>query len=472
MNIMTDKLVLKNILVAVLIIAATMSFLNLLISPASAALPLEELDAMKKITETNFKLPSLLILGCLAVLLMIIPRRYIILVYVLLIILVPQDQRYIISGISFTALRILTLLGVARLVMAGFIWNKFDTLVISVALVTSFVYILLHKETGAALQRCGVLLDTVGIYCIFRQSIRNWSDVKFLITALGIGILVMVPFVFNESRTGVNPFSALSSAAITAERDEKLRCQGSFVHPIVLGTFWALAMPLFYGMFRISRNKIFYAAALCAALFIIFATNSSTPISTLVVVALLVFLFSKRHHTKTAIKVFFILLVIMHFACLAIKGKPIWWLLTKVNFISASTSWYRYYLFDCFIKDFKGWFLLGTADTGLWDPNRLTWDVTNQYIFVGVTGGIWGLILFLVLIGLAVKTLIVYYQKAASQAEQFLTWCVAVSFVSFLIAFFGIELYGQLNFLWYLLLAVVAFIYGEKRSKTKEAING
>ena len=458
---------LKNMLAAALIIVAAVSFLNLLISPASADMP-EELSALRKIEVTNFRPQSVLILGCLIILLIFIPRRYVILAYVLSAVLIPQDQRLIISSIDLTALRILTLLGLARLVWGGFIWNRFDTYVVWLAMVTATVYILLRMDSSAVIYRSGVLLDTIGIYWVFRQSIRDWADVKFLIKALGIGALIIVPFVMMESRTGIDPFSALSSVVKTIERDEKLRCQVSFVHPIVLGTFWALTLPLFYGMLRLSKNKIFYAAALCAALFMIFASNSSTPIGALIVVALLVFFFSKRYHTKKAITGFFGMLVTMHFIFLAVKGKPIWWLFTKMNVVSASSGWYRYYLFDCFIKHFKEWFLLGTTNTGAWDTvHGQTWDLTNQYVVEGVEGGVWGLLLFLSLIISAARTLIVHYQNAASREEQFLAWCVAVSFAGFLFSFFGIELYGQVGFLWYLLLAITALIYGEQRSGIK-----
>lgn len=461
---------LKNILMAIFILAQALSFLSLSANPACAvgAHSLHKITDLPHTAETvNFVPQSISVLIFLIVLLVVIPRRYILLVFILSTVLIPRDQRFIIHGLNFTALRILILVGAARLAGRRLAWNNFDLAVIGLALLTAGVYILLHK--GGVVYRSGILLDTIGIYWVFRNCISDWNDVKFLIKWLGIAALVSLPFVIIEHITGVDPFRMFSTAVHTIARYGKWRCSASFVHPIVLGTFWALAMPLFYGMLRISRHKIFYGAVLCASLFMIFASHSSTPIGVLIAEGILIFLFSKRYSTKIGIGAFLILLVILHFICLALLGMPVWALLGMAKFTSFSESWYRYYLFDSFIKHFKDWFWLGAMDTGPWAPflktlpstNQL--DPVNQYVFEGVTGGIWSLLLFLGIIGSGARILITHYQKAVSHEGQFLSWCFAVSLAGFIVGFFGISLYGQLNFLWYLLLAVIALIYGEQR---------
>ncbi len=444
--------------------AGLIFFLHVMTMPACAYV-------IEKITATNVKPLTLVLLAGFSLLFFILPRRSLALVYILLTILIPIEQRFIIGGVDLTVARIFILIGIFRTGGMKFKWNKMDTAVFTLAAVTFMISVLLHQTLAAVVHRSGLFLDTIGLYWIFRQTIHGWKDIKFLIKIFGIGLLLLTPLIFMEWKTGENPFNMLYSFPRDIMRAGAHRSHGAFVHPIVMGTFWALLFPLFFGMLWLSRNKGFLIAVLLSVLFVIFASRSSTPIGVLIIIGPLLFLFSKRYYTKNILQWVFVAFVSFHFLFLIIRGKPIWWLLTKGNTVSSSTGWYRYYLFDLFIKHFKEWWLVGTADTASWDPYLKTWDWTNQYVVEGVTGGVWGLCLFVGILVLVFKTLIAHYQWASVFEERLLTWCLAISFVGFIFAFFGIQLYGQMNVLWYFFLSIVAFIYGQQRS-SKEKISG
>ena len=79
------------------------------------------------------------------------------------------------------------------------------------------------------------------------------------------------------------------------------------------------------------------------------------------------------------------------------RGKaPARALLNRIDIVGGSTGYHRYILVDEFIRRFGEWMLVGTKTTVTWGLGLF--DLTNQYVVVGVDGGILSLTLFLVVI--------------------------------------------------------------------------
>jgi hypothetical protein len=76
---------------------------------------------------------TIVITVLLSLMAMLVPRKYILLPYIIGACFVPTDQRIIIMGLDFTVLRILVAAGVARIFVRNenvmIHWNKFDYLV-------------------------------------------------------------------------------------------------------------------------------------------------------------------------------------------------------------------------------------------------------------------------------------------------------------------------------------------------------
>jgi hypothetical protein len=197
-----------------------------------------------------------------------------------------------------------------------------------------------------------------------------------------------------------------------------------------------------------------YWAATGASIFIICSTASTTPIAVLLQVLLLVAAFRYRFYGRLAIYC----LVGLAVGLQLVMNHPVWHLVTYMNIIGGSTGWHRYNLIDQAVRHLDQWALLGIRDTSSWG-----WglgDVTNQYVLEGVRGGVVTLLLFMLLLIVAVKTVGRYSLCSMSAKQQWLAWCMCVSLLGHCLSFVGVSYFGQIIMLLYLNFAIVGFIYG------------
>ena len=364
-------------------------------------------------------------------------------------------------GLDFTVLRILIVAGVLRILICGeqryIKWNKLDLMILTWAFCGALIYIIQWMNTKAIVNRSGVIFDIVGLYWLFRQKIRSWNDVRFVLTLFALSALILSPLVALEWSTGKNPFVNLGRA-ITKVRAEHYRCQAAFPHSIMLGLFWTTLVPLFVGLGLTENKRILYWIAVAAAVFIVVASASSTPILVLAVVLLCLSGFKWRQYTSRIGLSLLVLLTALHI----IMRAPVWHLLARVNVIGASTGWHRYNLIDKAIEHFDEWMLIGCRNTDHWGFGL--GDVTNQFILQGVRGGLITLLIFLVMIWLALKTLLTLSLRGKDDKEQFLIWCLFITIIAHCVAFMGVSYFGQITMLWYMMLAIVALLVEYKDS--------
>lgn len=84
---------------------------------------------------------------------------------------------------------------------------------------------------------------------------------------------------------------------------------------------------------------------------------------------------------------------------------PVYYILARIDLTGSSTGWHRAALIESSIKHLNEWWLGGTDYTRHWMPTGVPWspnhtDITNQYIKIGVVGG---LPLMLLLVGILVS---------------------------------------------------------------------
>ncbi len=418
------------------------------------------------ITET-----AILIAVLLAVVTLVIPLRYMFLPYGIAICFVPTDQRIIIATLDFTVLRILILVGVLRILLLGeqrvIKWNSFDKVVLAWALCGAVVYIIQSLDTKALIYKCGVLYDIIGLYWVFRQIICSWKDIQFIIKVLAVCVLILTPLIAWEWVTGQNPFVVIGTV-VTQLRDGRFRCQASFPISIVMGVFWATLVPLFAGMARIDKNKILYVVAALLSIFAVISTASSTPFVTLFCALFVLSAFKLRYHVQLITKMFFLLLVALHF----IMKAPVWHLISRIKIFGASTGWHRYKVINEGITNFWEWWLIGTSSTSHWDAYRRLTDVTNHYLLEGIRGGIATLVLFILILAMAFKILAFHFQGNRHPQHQLLSWCLCASLVGHCVTFLALSYFGgQIGTLWYLLLAMVGFLCEDKKRGKHTVIN-
>ena len=397
-------------------------------------------------------------------LVLVVPRKYVLAPFIIGACFLPADQRIIIAGLDFTVLRILVVAGILRLLVRGenrvVHLNRFDIILFVWVLVGAIVYVLLWLDSRALIYKCGVLFDVLGLYWLFRLNIRSWSDIIFTFKVLAVSAVALAPFVGYEWSTGHNPFTSVGQV-LTDVRQDRYRCQAAFPHAIMLGLFWATQVPLFIGLATIEKKKLFWALAVGASVFIVIASASSTPLATLVAVCLFLLLYKVRKHGRSIAWAVCGIVILLNL----VMNAPVWHLISRVNMVGGSTGWHRFFLIDQFVKHFGEWVLIGTRDTSHW--GRGLGDVTNQYIAQGITGGLITLVLFIYLLVVAVRTVGSFSLRPLPAQMQWFAWCVCVSMLGHCVSFLGVTYFGQIRMLLYLTFAMTSAIY--QMSQTADA---
>ena len=336
---------------------------------------------------------AILILGAL---LLFLPRRYAIFPIILMACLVPSAQRLVVFSLDFTLLRIMILTGWMRLLyrneLADFTWKPLDTVVVLWAASGTLVYTILWQDASQFIYILGTIFDAVGAYFLFRALINNWGDVDraawiFTVISLPVAVAFLI-----EHTTGRNAFAFLGGVPeITMQRADRLRCQGAFSHPIIAGCFWVSVLPLIAaGLWARHRNRILVIAGIIATLVIIYTCASSTPVTSLLFCLIGAAFFLVRRRMRVIRWGLLLGLVGLH---LFMKA-PVWHLLSRIDFTGGSTGYHRYVLIDQAINNLNTWWLKGTRSTADWDEVQGLWDITNQYVYEGVNGGLITLVLF------------------------------------------------------------------------------
>ncbi|HBG28279.1 MAG: hypothetical protein A2Y10_03195 [Planctomycetes bacterium GWF2_41_51] len=395
---------------------------------------------------------TIIITVLLVIITLAVPRKYLLLPYIIAACFVPTDQRIILMGLDFTVLRILVATGIFRIIIRAenkkITWNRFDYLVFAWVICGAFIYSIQWMNFKAVVNRSGLLFDVIGLYWMFRKTVRSWDDIKSAVDFYAISIMALAPLVAMEWMSGDNPFEALGRVT-TLIRDERYRCQAAFPHSIMLGLFSAILLPLFAGYAGFDKNKIFYIAAIGSVIFIIAATASSTPILTAAAIIFFLGMYKFRKLTPAAGWFISFALLGLHF----IMHKPVWHLLARINVLGGSTGWHRFYVIDQAVKHFNQWAILGCKSTAHWG-----WglgDVTNQFVLEGVRGGFITLVLFIFMLYTALKSILKMSINEPFAAKAFLMWSVFVMMVAHCISFLGVSYFGQITMLYYMSLSMV-----------------
>lgn len=398
---------------------------------------------------------TLFVAVVLALVLFFVPKRLVVVVFVVAACFVPADQRLIFAELDFTVLRILMVTMMLRAWVYNEVrrirWTSLDKMVLIWALVRACVYVMQWRTMGVVIYECGVLLDVLGLYWLVRQYVMSWDDIRPMAVTLASCALILLPFVLWERATGMNPFAVLGQVH-TVVREAEMRTQGPFPHSILLGLFWATAVPLFWAMIKGRYLAWLFWAAVGASTVITMCTRSSTPILTLFIAMGLMQLFWIRHRGKEMVYLLGASVVALHI----VMKAPVWHLFARVGVVAGSTGYHRYKLIDGAIRHFSEWAILGTRSTVHWGWGLQ--DVTNEYILEGVRGGLVSLILFLWVLGKAIRITWQYSLQASSPWAKWLGWGFCISIIAHGVAFFGVAYFGQSRILFYLTLALAGMV--------------
>ncbi len=401
---------------------------------------------------------------CMGILMLFLPRRYAIIPMLFAAIFITEMQRIVILSLDFNMMKILVLFGWARIILRREIrylsLNQIDKTIIWLTISRIAIYTLQWRTSGAFINRLGGAFNVIGMYFLFRILIRDFDDISKIIISLSIITIPLAVSMLIERSTGRNAFAIFGGVPeFTFIRAGRLRCQGSFTHPILAGTFGATLLPLFVGLlFKSEKSRPVAIIGIIAAILITYMSASSGPVLSLLAGIMGLSLWPLRNNMRS-IKIGLLFMLIG----LQIYMKaPVWALIMRIGVVGGSTAYHRAFLIDQFVRRFKEWWLLGTKSTAHWGRELL--DLTNYYVRTAVDGGLLTLILFIVVLVLCFRGIGKSRLKFNDKSIQFFLWSLGSALFAHVITFFGVSYFDQIIVSWYLLLSFISTASSLKES--------
>lgn len=391
-----------------------------------------------------------------AVLLLSTSRSKATLPILILMCFVSAQQRFSVFGADFSLMRILLLLGIARIMIKGewkyFRYNKIDRLVLFWFGATTIAYVALRGDFSAVIYQVARAIDVLAIYFIFRVFIKDDEDlsnfIKYIvIIACAVSIFFVIEFV-----VGRNLFSIFGGVPeFTSMRDGRIRAQGPFPHPILAGCFWAALVSFGWAYTKVHGKIVGYIGIMAMIFMIITSASSTSVLSFSAGLAGILFYKYRRKLRGVVISS----LVMITFLSIALKGPP-WSLFAKLNVIGGSSGYHRYYLIDEAVNHVSEWWLFGTISSAHWGWGL--WDITNTFVAAAARGGLLGLVLFNILV-FSSLSVTYYVVKRVEKHNLIFAWAIFVSLFVDLVSFQGVTFLGQIEGIWFAKVAMAASLY-------------
>ncbi len=431
------------------------------------------MESLVTATINPLAMSFLLLIGILVIAL---PRKFVLIPFLVCALYMTLGQRVIIMGLNFTIFRILIALGCIRIIIRRDISpiniNALDKAIIwwsIIVLVTGGLLDIDRANLDNLQHRSGQVYTALGLYFVFKLYISDLEDVRRIIRIVCL-LIIPLGFIFLIERASrLNMFFVFGGVPqLTMIREGRLRCQGPFAHPILAGTLGATLMPLFVMLwFEKGKQRLLSLMGLVSTTFIMIASASSGPLLAYISTLVALCAWPLRNRMRIIRWGILFTLATLHI----IMKAPVWYLIAKISYIIGGTGWHRSELIDTTIRHFNEWWLIGTTKTDHWDtvgvlPNPDMMDITNQYVLEGVFGGSARMILFILIIVLGFRGIgnAGNSLKDETFSVQFLLWALGASLVGHVVSFISVAYFDQLVLFYYLLLAMISRISSIKPS--------
>jgi len=392
-----------------------------------------------------------------AVLILVLPRRRVIAPFLIFVMLSPYGQQLYVAGVHWFAVRIVVLVGCIRLFRErGNILphglNEIDKAFVAWAFCRVLARLLLFHTVGMVPEQMNFWLGAFGGYFFLRYLIRDVEDIAECAKALAVVAVLAGICMANERLRDVNVFGYSGSIAIQPTvRDGLIRAQGCFGHPILAGCFGATVTPLFYWLWRSGRGKLLAAIGVLGGFMIVYFSASSTPVMAWAGGIGALLLWPIRRNMRVVR--WGIVATLLGLAM--VMKAPVWFIIARVNVVDGSGGWDRAFLIDTFIRHFSGWWLIGTSQMGAWGGDM--WDLSNQFVAEGETGGLLTFILFILLISRSFSRIGRMRRRVDGLgSREWLYWILGAVMFAHILAYFGVSYWDQNQTWWFAFLAMVS----------------
>ncbi len=402
-----------------------------------------------------------------------LPRNKAIVPFLLGCILIPSDQILVVAGLHFPLLRILIFFGMIRIfiIRGSGKWRLFsggvnglDKSLVLLSIVSAVAGVLLLRTGQAVTFELGEVWTALGAYFLLRYLIRDDEDVVRVIRIFAIVVVVLGVVMLTERlMRGWNPYTLLGGAraqnyAADMMRGGVVRAMGSFAQPILAGTFGAVMVSLFIGLWlwkKEYRGSAIFGIA--GAMLMMVSSNSSTPLMGCLAGLVGLCLWPIR----SAMRLVRWGIIATLIGLQLVMTSPVWHIIT--HFDISGSSYHRYELIDQCIRHFWDWWLVGTNSNANWGWDM--WDTANQYVSDAYHGGLLGLVCFIAIIAYGFKYLGRARKAATDKKQALFFWALGATLLAYVVSFFGISLWDQSIVGWYLLLAIISAVAVPQRAK-------
>jgi hypothetical protein len=378
---------------------------------------------------------------------------------------VTQGQQFVVAGVHLTSLRTVLLAGLMRICARGE-WKKFALNRVDKSLAAWIIVLvsvsILRQGTAAALNyELGFAYDSLLTYFLFRSLISGLAEFEERLSALAFFLVPFALLMCLEAATAKNLFSAMGGVPEDAWiRDGHVRSMGSFRCPITAGTFGATLAPLFATLFLIVDNRRAAVAGFLVSTVIVLTSRSSGPLMAYFVGMAGLACWPLRGRMQTVRRGAVALLIGLQL----VMVSPVWFLIARVCDVIGGGGYYRAHLIDEFIRRWASWSFMGLnyQDTVDWMPtgNLGTGgaDITNEFICMGLRGGLLGLILFVLFLVRCFQSLGANMQAARgiSFNNERLLWGLGSVLFAHVLNLMSVTYFDQMNVPWFLLLATIS----------------
>jgi hypothetical protein len=404
--------------------------------------------------------PAVLVAMLLAmVLFFILPRRYVIVPFLVTIFLIPQGQQLYVAGVHLFVNRLLVLVAFVRGVIsrepkqrsvyAGG-WTSIDTATVSYMVIVAVATTLQYITVPAIVNQVGYLWDYILGYLALRILIRDEKDAILAIQCCaGLTVIFAITMTI-EQKSMVNVFGLLGGVAAKPElRDGKIRSQGAFQHALTAGTFAGTAIPLFFLMWKRRATRWLSALGIVGATIMVVVTQTSTSLLTGAAGVLAVFLWPIRKKMKMVR----IGLVASLIGLSMVMKAPVWFIIGHIDLTGSSSSYHRAELIDQCINHFSNWWLMGTTTAATWGWDM--WDAQNMYVSIAEGGGLAALVFYILAISRSFARLGDARKRANTKQQEWLFWFLGAALFAHVVGFFGVNYFDQARICWFLLISMI-----------------
>jgi hypothetical protein len=408
------------------------------------------------------------------VLIFILPRRKVIVPFLLVFFTIPVGQVLVLGGFHFTALRILILAGLARMASSrksssggrcpgGF--NAVDLVVVLWSVSAVIAFCLQWMETQAIIKGLGDILDTLGGYLVVRFLIPDGEAIRRTIKVLAAICVIQGVCMINEKISHINVFGLLGGIPLAVTvRDGHIRSSGT-LGCLYAGAFAGVLIPLFLWLWTEGKSRMVACAGLAGATAMVITSYSSTSYLALGGSILGLAFWPLRKWMRLVRWGLVIILVGLHL----VMKAPVWALIARIDLTGSSSGDQRYRLVDMTIRHFSDWWIIGYKSYNDWGWGA--WDLCNQFVAVALTGGLLTLIFYIAIfkrsfgaIGTARK------QVNGDHGQEWLLWCLGSALFATVVAHFGINYMAQLIMGFFPLVACISVATFEARQAAIQAV--